>query len=220
MGLIGGDDPAIFTHIVINLPSPEEVIALTEQIMTSVMRKKLSSSRSGISGGSSSSTVAPPATTTNNSSQTLVIILSDSVQRQNVMKLAMGTEHEPLLSETQVTFVNKPVKPSRFAVIFDPDKVRDLSTDRNRSTAQRMVETQKQSYQEIEARMGNKGYRVLLVEDNPVNQKVLRKYLRKVGVDVDVAADGVECTDMVFSHDYGYWSLILVSTLKFRIPAY
>jgi CheY-like chemotaxis protein len=37
-----------------------------------------------------------------------------------------------------------------------------------------------------------KGYRVLLVEDNLVNQRVLRKQLEKIEAVVDVAGDGVE----------------------------
>ncbi|WQF81528.1 Putative PAS domain, signal transduction response regulator, receiver domain, CheY-like superfamily [Colletotrichum destructivum] len=178
--LLGGEDSVNFTHIVLNLPSPEEIIGLMEQITKS--------------------------TTISN---TTILILSDSVQRQAVMRLATDTKYEKLVSENIVTFIYKPVKPSRFAVIFDPDKVRDLSIDRNRSTAQRMVETQKASYQEIGKRMGNKGYKVLLVEDNPVNQKVLQKYLKKVGVDVEVAADGAECTDMVLARSHDYYSLIL-----------
>ncbi|OLN95371.1 Peroxide stress-activated histidine kinase mak1 [Colletotrichum chlorophyti] len=178
--LLGGEDSVNFTHIVLNLPSPEEIISLMERITKS--------------------------TTVSN---TTILILSDSVQRQAVMRLAADTKYERLVSENLVTFIYKPVKPSRFAVIFDPEKVRDLSIDRNRSTAQQMVETQKASYQEIEKRMGNKGYKVLLVEDNPVNQKVLKKYLKKVGVEVEVATDGAECTDMVFARSHNYYSLIL-----------
>ncbi|TDZ35761.1 Peroxide stress-activated histidine kinase mak1 [Colletotrichum trifolii] len=178
--LLGGEDSVNFTHIVLNLPSSEEIIGLTEQITKS--------------------------TTISN---TTILILCDSVQRQAVMRLVTDTKYEKLVLENIVTFIYKPVKPSRFAVVFDPDKVRDLSIDRNRSTAQRMVETQKASYQEISKRMGSKGYKVLLVDDNPVNQKVLQKYLKKMGVDVGVAADGAECTDMVFAHSHEYYSLIL-----------
>ncbi|KEZ43061.1 Hsp90-like protein [Scedosporium apiospermum] len=178
--LINSENGPPFTHIVLNLPTPEEVIALIEQTT------KLPN-RQGV----------------------IILVLSDTVQRQQVIKLASGTACEKLISEKQITFIYKPVKPSRFAVIFDPDKVRDLSIDRNRSTAQQMVESQKASYLEIEKRMGNKGYRVLLVEDNPVNQKVLTKYLKKVGVGVDIATDGLDCVDMVFSRPYGYYSLIL-----------
>ena len=179
---IGGDDPIHFTHIVLNLSSAEAIISVMDQITQSQK----------IDG-------------------TSIVVLSDSVQRQAVLKQATDTKYERLLSNSLVTFIYKPVKPSRFAVIFDPDKVRDLSTDRNRSTAQQMVESQKASYQEIERRMGNKGYRVLLVEDNLVNQKVLNKYLKKIGVEVEVAMDGVECTELVFAKPHSYYSLILVS---------
>lgn len=180
--LIGGDDSVLFTHVVVNLPSPEEIIDLMNGIAKSSMMGRAT-----------------------------ILVLSDSVQRQAVMKLVTGTKDEELLSENRVTYIYKPVKPSRFAVIFDPAKERDLSIDRNRSTAQRLVENQKQSYLDMEKRMGNKGYKVLLVEDNPVNQKVLQKYLRKVGVVVELAADGVECTERVFGREHGYYSLILVS---------
>lgn len=179
---IGGDDPIALTHIVLNLASAEAIINVMDQITKSQK----------VEG-------------------TTIVVLTDSVQRQAVQKLATDTKHERLLTDNMTTFIYKPVKPSRFAVIFDPDKVQDLSVDRNRSTAQQMVESQKASYQEIEKRMGNKGYRVLLVEDNPVNQKVLKKYLKKIGVDVEVAVDGVECTEIVLSKPHKYYSLILVS---------
>jgi PAS domain S-box-containing protein len=181
--LIGGDDPVIFTHIVVNLPSPDEIVSVMEQITKSSMLGKA-----------------------------VVLILSDSVQRQALTKRVANTKYEEMFSEKGVTYIYKPVKPSRFAVIFDPAKERDLSIDRNRSTAQRIVENQKQSYVEAEKRMGNKGYKVLLVEDNMVNQKVLQKYLKKVGVEVELAADGVECIEKVLSQPHGYYSLILVST--------
>ncbi|KAK7746879.1 hypothetical protein SLS53_002067 [Cytospora paraplurivora] len=178
--LIGLEDPVIFTHILINLPSPHEIINLMDEINNTKLLSK-----------------------------TKVILLSDSIQRQSLSKLVEGTERVELLSDNKITYVYKPVKPSRLAVIFDPAKERDMSVDRSRSTAQQIVETQKKSYQEVEKRMGNKGYKVLLVEDNPVNQKVLKKYLVKVGLEVDLAMDGEECTDKVFSHPHGFYSLIL-----------
>lgn len=181
--LIGRDsDPVIFTHIIINLASGEELLHLLDEI-------------------SSSNTI-------NTSS---VVLLSDSIQRQDLAKIVAGTKQENLVSDAKVTYVYKPVKPSRLAVIFDPGKEGDASVDRNRSTAQRLVEDQKKSYQEVEKRMGNKGYKILLVEDNLVNQKVLNKYLAKVGLEVELATDGEECTDKVFSHPHGFYSLILVS---------
>ncbi|KAH8842496.1 hypothetical protein MCOR27_007048 [Pyricularia oryzae] len=178
--LIREADAITFTHVVVNLPSTDELIGLMGELMRSKLHSKAT-----------------------------VLILSDSVQRQAIVKQVAGTEFESLMSDDKVNYIYKPVKPSRFAVIFDPSQERDLSIDRNRSTAEQIVETQKQSYAEIEKRMGNRGLRVLLVEDNPINQKVLIKYLKKVGVAVEVARDGEECTEMVFGHGPGYFALIL-----------
>ncbi|EMR72680.1 putative histidine kinase hhk2p protein [Eutypa lata UCREL1] len=177
--LIGGHESVTFTHIVLNLGSAEEVTDVIDQIMSSSADK------------------------------TSVLVLSDSVQRQAVLRLISGEKHRQLLAEKRINFIYKPVKPSRFAVIFDPAHERDLSIDLNRSNAAQMVESQKQNYLDVEKRIGNKGYKVLLVEDNPVNQKVLVRYLKKVGIDAEIATDGVECTDKVFSHPPHYYSLIL-----------
>ena len=182
--LISGADPIIFTHVVLNLGSTEEIVTLIEQIITS-----------------------PPL------SQTTIVLLSDPVQRQEVIKMAAAHGHDQLgKGNNRITFIYKPVKPSRFAVIFDPDKERDLSTDRNRSSAQQQVANQKQNYLDVGKRLGNRGLRVLLVEDNLVNQKVLLKFLAKVGIAVELAMDGVECTEKVFSNPHSFYSLILVSS--------
>ena len=181
--MIGGDDPVFFTHIVLNLPSAEDIVMLIEQIINSLSLP-----------------------------QTSIVILSDPVQRQEVIRMATVYDYDQLAKDNRVRFVYKPVKPSRFAVIFDPDKERDLSTDKNRSTAQQQVANQKQNYLDVGKRLGNRGFKILLVEDNPTNLKVMMKYLSKVGLDVELALDGVECTDKVFSHPHSYYSLILVSS--------
>jgi len=189
--LISGDDPVIFTHIVMNLGSAEEIVTLMEQIITSISLP-----------------------------QTSIVILSDPVQRQEVIKMATAYDYDQLAKDNRVRFVYKPVKPSRFAVIFDPDKERDLSTDRNRSSAQQQVANQKQNYLDVGKRLGNKGLKILLVEDNPVNQKVLLKFLGKIGMAVELALDGVECTEKVFSHPHSFYSLILVSIYFHRISTF
>jgi cellulose synthase/poly-beta-1,6-N-acetylglucosamine synthase-like glycosyltransferase len=187
--MIGGDDPVVFTHIVINLGSNEEIVTLIDQIFASVSLP-----------------------------QTSVIVLSDPVQRQEIIKMATSYDYDQLAKDHRVIFVFKPVKPSRFAVIFDPEKERDLSTDRNRSSAQQAVADQKQSYLDITKRLGNKGLKVLLVEDNLVNQKVLLKFLSKVGIAVELALDGVECIEKVFSRAHSFYSLILVRPPNFHLP--
>jgi CheY-like chemotaxis protein len=50
--------------------------------------------------------------------------------------------------------------------------------------------------------------RILLVEDNAVNQKVARRMLQKLGVDPEVAADGREALER-FQRD-GPWDLIFM----------
>lgn len=179
--LISGDESVNFTHIVLNLGSAEEIVQLIDQLIVSVMLP-----------------------------QTSIVVLSDPVQRQEVIKLASAYDYDQMAKDNRLTFIYKPVKPSRFAVIFDPDKERDLSTDRNRSSAQQQVASQKQHYLDVGQRLGNKGLKILLVEDNLVNQKVLLKFLSKVGIAVELALDGVECTEKVFSKPHGFYSLILV----------
>jgi nitrogen-specific signal transduction histidine kinase len=180
--MIGGEDPVRFTHIVLNLPNAEDLVMLIEQILTSAS--------------------LPDAS---------IVVLSDPVQRQEVVKMASEYDYDQLAKDMRVRFIYKPVKPSRFAVIFDPEKERDLSTDRNRSNAQQLVANQKQNYADVGKRLGNKGLKVLLVEDNVVNQKVLLKFLSKVGIAVELALDGMECTEKVFSHPHPFYSLILVN---------
>ncbi|KAG9234477.1 hypothetical protein BJ875DRAFT_11666 [Amylocarpus encephaloides] len=178
--MINGDDPVIFTHIVLNLGSKEAVVELIDQIIGSISLPNTS-----------------------------IVVLSDPVQRQEIIKMATVYDYDQLAKDKRVTFVFKPVKPSRFAVIFDPEKERALSTDRNRSTAAQQVADQKQSYLDVTKRLGNRGLKVLLVEDNLVNQKVLLKFLSKVGIAVELALDGVECTKKVFSQGHFFYSLIL-----------
>jgi CheY-like chemotaxis protein len=46
------------------------------------------------------------------------------------------------------------------------------------------------------------GYRLLLVDDEPINQEVARFLLENAGLCVDVAADGVQATDLAARHGY------------------
>jgi hypothetical protein len=140
--IIGGDGPIIFTHIVVSLGDAGEIIALIHQIFQ----------------------LAAHALTS-------IVILSDPIQRREILQMAPEYNFDQLREDKRVRFVYKPIKPSRFAVIFDPELERDLSTDRNRSNAERVAESQKKVFMDMEKTVGNKGHRVLLVEDNPVNQK-------------------------------------------------
>ncbi|KAF8423236.1 hypothetical protein EV426DRAFT_668639 [Tirmania nivea] len=133
---------------------------------------------------------------------TSLLVLTNPLQRTIIEGAGMGESN-------RIQIINKPIKPSRFGSIFDPDKERDASTDRNRDSAQQVVETQKRVFTEMEKDVGNKGHRVLLVEDNPVNQKVLLRFLSRVGLEVETASDGEECVSKVFSNGSGHYALIL-----------
>jgi hypothetical protein len=140
---MGGDDPVRFTHIVLVLQDIDEIVTLMHQIFKSPAHQATS-----------------------------IIIITDFAQRRAVMEHAPKYNYEKLASERRLLFVFKPLKPSRFAVIFDPTKEREMSTDRNQDSAQQIALTQKQVFDELTTRLGNRGKRVLLVEDNRTNQLV------------------------------------------------
>ncbi|KAK6331503.1 hypothetical protein TWF730_004585 [Orbilia blumenaviensis] len=137
---------------------------------------------------------------------TTMVILTTPIHRTGII------EADPGLYEKmgpRVQFIYKPIKPSRLSVIFDPEKQCDASMDRYRHTAQQVVESQKAVFRRMEREVGNKGHKVLLVEDNLVNQKVLLRFLGRVGVEVETAADGEECVSKVWERGVGWYSLIL-----------
>ena len=139
-------------------------------------------------------------------SQTTVLVLTNPSQRQAILQNVPDACDKLGI---RLQFIYKPIKPSRFGDVFDPAKERDASMDRYRDSAQQVVETQKKVFSRLEHEVGNKGYKVLLVEDNGVNQKVLLRFLDRVGLQVETASDGVECVEKVFSNDPGHYGLIL-----------
>ena len=141
--MIGGEAPVIFTHIVVVLQDVGEITSLMDQVLSS-----------------------PPHQSTS------IVIITDLAQKKKIMKQAPKYNYDELSSERRIRFVFKPLKPSRFATIFDPQKEREMSTDRNQDSAQQVALTQKQVFEELTKRLGNKDKHVLLVEDNKTNQLV------------------------------------------------
>jgi len=68
---------------------------------------------------------------------------------------------------------------------------------------------QKAIFADLKARLGGRGVRALLVEDNKINQTVMITFFKRVEMDVDCAGDGMQCLDMVFSKPHDYYSVIL-----------
>lgn len=141
--MIGGDDPVLFTHVVLVLHETAEVIAIMDQILNSIVH-----------------------------ASTSIVVVSDPAQKKELMKEAPTYDYDQLSIDRRLQFIYRPLKPSKFAVIFDPQKERESSTDRNQDSAQQVVFNQKLVFEELKRRLGSKGYKVLLVEDNYINQTV------------------------------------------------
>jgi CheY-like chemotaxis protein len=53
-------------------------------------------------------------------------------------------------------------------------------------------------------------HRILIVEDNAINQKVIAMYVKKRGFATEIAANGLEAVNNVKSKPLGYFDLILL----------
>lgn len=102
------------------------------------------------------------------SAPTLVII-SDLYQKRQIQPRIT----ELLSSGKRIYTVPKPVKPSAFSPIFDPFNRRDLSKDRNQDMAREINDNFKTVLKTVKAVVGNKGHRILLVEDDATNRMVI-----------------------------------------------
>jgi signal transduction histidine kinase len=97
-----------------------------------------------------------------------LVIISDLYQKRQI-----NSKIEELVSAgIRVETVPKPVKPSAFSMIFDPDSRRDLSKDRNQDMAREVNNNFKMMSKMVKEVIGNKGHRILLVEDDETNRMV------------------------------------------------
>jgi len=141
--LFDGDDSILFTHVVLILHDANEIVSFMDRLLQ------------------------PPSYST-----TSIVIITDLAQRRDIMTKAPKYDYTSLQNNRRLRFVFKPSKPSKLAVIFDPQKERELSSDLNQDSAQAVAVSQKQVFDEMKTRLGCKGIRVLLVEDNMTNQMV------------------------------------------------
>jgi signal transduction histidine kinase len=98
----------------------------------------------------------------------VVVIISDLYQKRQISTRVK----ELAATGKQVFIVPKPVKPSAFSTIFDPESKRELSKDRNQDMAREINNNFKTVSKMVKEVLGNKGYRVLLVEDDETNRDV------------------------------------------------
>ncbi|KAI1837516.1 hypothetical protein DTO006G1_2994 [Penicillium roqueforti] len=135
----------------------------------------------------------------------VIVIISDLYQKRQISSQVK----ELAASGKQVFIVPKPIKPSAFSTIFDPKSKRELSKDRNQDMAREINNNFKTVSKMVKEVLGNKGYRILLVEDDETNRDVMLKYLDKIKLMSETASNGLECTNMVLSKEPGYYSLII-----------
>jgi CheY-like chemotaxis protein len=137
-----------------------------------------------------------------NLESTDTVILTTPIERAGIMEGAQGELPK------RVDFIFKPPNRSKMEGLFDATTTVRENFLKRRNTHQ-IVASQKEIFKRMADDVGGRGLRVLLVEDNFVNQKVLTRYLNKVGLDVTVANNGVQCLDEFYSHPHDYFALIL-----------
>ena len=64
------------------------------------------------------------------------------------------------------------------------------------------------------------GKRVLLAEDNALNQQIAQAILEEVGLSVEIAGDGVDAVEMVRSNQAGHYDVILMDIQMPRMDGY
>ncbi|KAI8997047.1 hypothetical protein BDB01DRAFT_713854 [Pilobolus umbonatus] len=183
------NDPGVapYDYIIINLSSDHHILSLTRTICSSLSQQ-----------------------------QANVLVVTTPMQRSLITGTAKGREEE--LIPKLCGFVFKPLKRTKLQWYFGLHK--KTSTDHSSKqfmnsgtatpdTPYRKAATQKEIFRRMIDDIGGRGFKVLLVEDNLVNQKVLTRYLKRIGLDVDVACHGGECIDFFLGHPKGYYSLIL-----------
>jgi PAS domain S-box-containing protein len=143
MPFFDGDGLVLFTHVVLILHDTTEIVSFMDRLLQSPSY-----------------------------SATSIIIITDLAQRRDIMTKATKYDYTSLQNNRRLRFIFKPSKPSKFAIIFDPQKERQLSSDLNQDSAQAVAVSQKQVFDEMKMRLDGKGIRVLLVEDNMTNQMV------------------------------------------------
>ena len=142
--MISGDNLSTFSHIVLQVSSAAEVLGFMSQILKSGLHP-----------------------------HTCLIIVTDQAQKAAITSSVSDHDYDRLATENRLRFLMKPAKPHKFAKIFDPDQENAQSNDdRTREEAREKQKLQKAAFKLFKEVLGNKGIRVLAVEDNKINMEV------------------------------------------------
>lgn len=147
--IISGEEPIKFTHVVLQLNDATHVLAFMDLIFHSKSH-----------------------------SHTSIVLITDQAQQGIIMAETETFNFNKLVDSRRLHFVLKPAKPPKFAKIFDPKQENALSKDHARANAAEAVNITKQAFRRFEEVLGNRGIRVLAVEDNKLNMKVCLELLR------------------------------------------
>lgn len=147
--IISGEEPIQFTHVVLQLNDATHVLAFMDLIFHSKSH-----------------------------SHTSIVLITDQAQQGIIMAETATFNYDQLVASRRLHVVLKPAKPPKFAKIFDPKQENALSKDHARANAAEAVDITKQAFRRFEEILGNRGIRVLAVEDNKLNMKVCPQLLR------------------------------------------
>ena len=142
--MIMGDDPSTFTHVVLQLSSPKEVLGFMDSILNSISHP-----------------------------HTCIVVVTDQTQKSAITEGAPDFDYAQLAIDDRLRFIMKPARPHKFAKIFDPDQENAQSNDdKTGEEAREKQRLQKEAFKLFKEVLGNKGIRVLAVEDNNLNMEV------------------------------------------------
>lgn len=140
---LSGEERINFTHVVLQLNDATHVLAFMNLIFNSTSH-----------------------------SQTCIVVITDQSQQAAIMAEAPAFNYDQLVTSRRLHFLLKPAKPPKFAKIFDPGQENALSKDHARANAAEVVDMTKQEFKKFAELLGNRGIRVLAVEDNKLNMRV------------------------------------------------
>ena len=140
--------PITFTHIVLQLSSDSQIPVFMDHVLESATH--------------------PP---------TCLIVVTDQAQKAVVTDRATAWNVDQLATENRLKFLLKTARPYKFANIFDPEQENAFSNDDHiRAEAHAKVSLQREAFRRFKDVLGDKGIRVLAVEDNAVNMQICLSY--------------------------------------------
>lgn len=134
-----------------------------------------------------------------------IVLLTTPLQRPDILAQIKNPHG------AKITFLYKPLKPSRYSLVFDPAKQREASHDLKMVIAQEVLQSHQTLFKSIGQFTSSTPSqpRVLLAEDNLVNQKVMSRFFAKAGLLCEIAADGEDCVSKMYTKGWGYYDLVL-----------